>query len=157
MNDTQVDVLERGAEELIALLTEQSGLYEQLAVLSETQRGLITGNEPEQLLRLLSDRQKLLDQVEALAARMRPYQKSWPQMRPFASSADVEQVDRLLAKVNGFLSAIIEQDKADTQLLAARKSVVGQEVSAFKSTRAAGAAYVAAAYGAAPRREWTDR
>ncbi len=157
MSDENTVVLERAAGELIVLLGEQSELYEQLAALSETQRGLITGNEPERLLGLLGERQKLLDRLEELAARMRPYQKTWPRMRPLVSPVEVQEVDRLLAKVNGLLATIIEQDKADSQLLAARKSVTGQEMSSLKASRTAGAAYMAAAYEASPQREWTDR
>ena len=156
-NGQTVDGAIGSTTEVIGLLTEQCGLYEQLAALSESQRHLITTNEPEKLLTLLGDRQKLLDRVENLAARMRPYQKTLAQMRRNASSREALEVDRLLGKVNALLAAILEQDKADTQLLAARKSVTGQEMSTLKSTRAAGAAYVAAAYGAAPQREWTDQ
>src|SRR3972149_5368942 len=156
-NGQTVDGAIGSTTEVIGLLTEQCGLYEQLAALSESQRHLITANEPEKLLTLLGDRQKLLDRVENLAARMRPYQKTWAQMRRNASSREALEVDRLLEKVNALLAAILEQDKADTQLLAARKSVTGQEMSTFKSTRAAGAAYVATAYGAAPQREWADQ
>lgn len=157
MSDENTVVLERAAGALIVLLGEQSELYGQLAALSETQRGLITGNEPERLLGLLGERQKLLDRLEELAARMRPYQKTWPRMRPLVSPAEVQEVDRLLAKVNGLLATIIEQDKADSQLLAARKSVTGQEMSSLKASRTAGAAYMATAYEASPQREWTDR
>ncbi len=151
------DIASGSASELIGLLTEQCGLYEQLGVLSEAQRNLITGDQPEKLLAMLGDRQRLLDRVQKLAVKMRPYQKNWAAMRGRAPAAEADEVDRLLEKVKALLAAILEQDKADAQLLAARKSATGQEMSALKAVRTAGAAYAAAAYGAATRREWTDQ
>lgn len=150
-----VQVAASGAE-LIGLLSEQCGLYEQLAGLSESQRALITGDEPQRLLALLGQRQRLLDQADQLAARMRPYQKSWPDLRSRVGPEEAEQVDRLLDRMNVLLAGILEKDKADAQLLAARKSATGQEMAAIKAGRLAGAAYVAAAYGAAAQRDWAE-
>lgn len=142
---------------MIALLTEQCELYEQLAALSASQHALITGDKPERLLGVLGDRQRLLDRVEALAARMRPYQTCWAEMRLTVPSAEAKEVDRLLSRANKLLAGILELDKADAQLLAARKSATAQEMSVVKAGRTAGAAYVAAAYGSAEKRDWTDR
>ena len=156
-NDTTLSEQAGGASELIALLTEQCGLYEQLAALSESQRQLITGDKAEKLLTLLGDRQRLLDRVQELAVKMRPYQSTWARLRQHASREETEEVDRLLGKVNAMLAAIISTDKADAQLLAVRRSATGQEMSTLKTGRTAGAAYAAAAYGAASQRDWTDK
>jgi len=146
-----------GAAELIGLLSEQCALFEELANLSATQRSLITGGKPERLLELLGDRQRILDRVQELAVRVRPYQQRWPELRAQASAAEAEEVDRLVGRINGLLGGILEKDQADSQLLAARKSATRQEMSAVRTGRAAGAAYLAAAYGAATQREWGDR
>ncbi len=157
MSDEQTAIGAGGPAELVGLLGEQCALYEQLAVLSDSQRRLIRGGEPEKLLALLGDRQRLLDRVEALAERMRPYQKAWPEMRGRLRPEVAGQVDHLLARMNGLLGSILERDKADAQLLAARKSATGQEMSAVKAGRTAGAAYVATAYGTTSQRDWTDQ
>lgn len=157
MSDPRTTDSANGPAELVGLLGEQCALYEQLAAMSDSQRRLIRGNEPEKLLTLLGDRQRVLDQVEALAERMRPYQKAWPEMRGQVRPEVAERIDGLLARMNGLLGSILERDKADAQLLAARKSATSQEMSTVKAGRTAGAAYVATAYGAACRRDWTDQ
>ena len=156
-NGTTINEQAGGVTELIALLTEQCGFYEQLAALSESQRHLITGQKAEKLLTLLGDRQKLLDRIQELAVKMRPYQTMWAQMRQGASREEAEEVDRLLGKVNAMLATIIDTDQTDAQLLAVRKNATGQEMSTLKSGRMANAAYAATAYGATSQRDWTDK
>ena len=141
---------------LIALLTEQRSLYSQLGELAGTQRGLITGGEPEQLLSVLGERQKLVDRLDTLGGRMKPYLESWKAFRATLAPADALRVDRLLGEVNTMLAGILEKDKADAQLLAARKSATGKAMEAVSVGRQAEAAYGANAYQARPSRDWSD-
>jgi hypothetical protein len=141
---------------LIALLTEQRTLYSQLGELAGTQRGLITGGEPEQLLSVLGERQKLVDRLDAIGRRMKPYLESWKGFRATMAPVDALRVDRLLGDVNTMLAGILEKDKADAQLLAARKSSTAKAMEAVSIGRQAGAAYVANTYQARPSRDWSD-
>jgi len=145
------------AEALIGLLTEQRELYVRLRALTDSQRSLITGDDPEQLLTVLGERQKLIDRLERLAERMRPYQQKWPQLRSELAPAESERVDRLLAEVNALLAAILEKDKADAQLLAARKGVVAQAMATLKTDKQARAAYAAPAHQKQVGVDWTDQ
>jgi len=61
------------AKTLIRLLSEQRELYVRLAAYSDSQRSMITGDQPQRLLAVLADRQKLFDRLEHLAEQMRPY------------------------------------------------------------------------------------
>lgn len=141
---------------LIALLTEQRSLYSQLGALAGTQRDLITAGEPEQLLSVLGERQKLVDRLDALGGRMKPYLERWTTFRATLAPVEVLRVDRLLGEVNTMLAGILEKDKADAQLLAARKSSTAKAIEAVSVGRQAGAAYVANTYQARPIREWSD-
>jgi len=154
---TRGPVSEGVAEEWIRLLSEQRDLYVRLGVLTDSQRALITGDEPERLLAVLGERQKLIDRLERLAERMRPHRQRWPQLRSELAPADAEQVDRLLAEVDALLAGILEKDKADTQLLAARKGAVGQAMATLKTGKQAKAAYAAAACQQQGSMDWTDQ
>jgi hypothetical protein len=145
------------AEALIGLLTEQRELYVRLGALTDSQRSLITGDEPGRLLAVLGERQKLIDRLERLAERMRPYQQKWPELRSELAPAETERVDRLLAEVNELLAGILEKDKADAQLLAARKGAVGQAMAALKTDKQARAAYAAPAQAKQVGVDWTER
>ncbi|MBP7933848.1 MAG: flagellar export chaperone FlgN [Phycisphaerae bacterium] len=141
---------------LIALLTEQRSLYSQLGELAGTQRGLITGGEPERLLSVLGERQKLVDRLDALGGRLRPYLEGWKAFRTTMTPADTLRVNRLLGEVNTMLTGILEKDKADAQLLAARKSCTAKAIETVTIGRQVGAAYVANAYQTRPSRDWSD-
>jgi hypothetical protein len=146
----------RESSELLTLLTEQCALYQRLTGLSEQQGVLIAGNQPEQLLEVLGQRQQVIDRLGRLAERMRPYQRDWPAVRARLSEADGARVDEMLARANACLASILEKDKADAELLARRKGETAVQMTQLKSTRAAGAAYAASQqFSSGPRAEWT--
>ncbi len=145
-----------GADAIVALLTGQRDMYAELLALGRSQRALITGNEPERLLALLAQRQQLIDRLEMLAARLKPYQQDWSGWRSAMSDERGEQVDRLVTEVNALLGQILAMDTEDSQLLAARKSATGDEMQTLKLGRRAGAAYAVAAYSQASGTDWAD-
>ena len=144
---------DKGAE-LVDLLQEQLRLYEQLAALAEVQHSLVSDSNPEKLLNVLGDRQKVLRKLEQLAGSVRSHHRDWPELRSQLPAAQVEEVDSLLRKVNRVLAAILERDKVDSQTLAARKEVSGQDMQKCKKGRQAGAAYAAAAYQKQSNLDW---
>lgn len=155
MNATSL--LEEGTngDELLALLTEQCALYAQLGQLAQGQRSLITGDRPEQLLGVLGERQRLIDRLEALGARMRPYQRDWRAVRGSLDESRGRRVDELVARANGLLSGILQADEADAELLAARKSEAGQGVGQVKAVRQARAAYAGGGQATGSQLDWT--
>lgn len=153
VNATQTGVVDT----LIQLLLEQRSLYARLANLADTQHSLITSNEPQRLLGVLADRQKLIAELERLADKMKPYQQQWSQMRSELPPSEAERVDRLLGEVDALLAKVLAKDAEDAQLLAARKGAVGQEMSTLKAGKQAKAAYAAAGGSESASKEWTDQ
>jgi len=145
-----------GVDAIVALLTGQRDIYSELLALGRSQRALITGNEPERLLALLAQRQQLIDRLEMLAARLKPYQQDWAGWRSAMSDERGEQVDRLVTEVNALLGQILAMDTEDSQLLAARKSATGDAMQTLKTGRRAGAAYAVAAYSQVSGTDWAD-
>jgi len=142
---------------MIGLLSQQRDLYERLAGLSDSQRSLITGQRTEQLLTVLAERQALLAELERLAERVRPLQTEWPRLRAALPADRVQEVDRLLADIRRLLGGILEKDRDDAQLLAARKQTTADAVMTCGTGKRADAAYAAQASGATVSREWTDQ
>lgn len=140
--------------ELIDLLSEQRELYRQLGQLAGGQRALITGESPEQLLGVLVQRQRVIDRLENVTGRLRPYQQNWRAVRSRLSSEDGRRADQIVAEVNALLKAILEKDAADAELLAARKSSIGQAMESTKAARHAGAAYGGGQTASGSRIDW---
>lgn len=142
--------------EIIELLTGQLEFYRRLARLADRQRGLITGNAPEELLAVLGERQRLLERLGAVSGRLRELQPSWPAIRAQLSPQDAERVGVRVSEVNGLLAGILKRDEGDAELLAVRKTETGRAIVAARTQRQAGAAYSANQVPAASGREWTD-
>lgn len=144
------------ANELLSLLSEQRDAYHELGRLAERQRALITADEPEQLLAVLAQRQKVLDRLTAMADRVRPYQEQWQALRPGMGAEVGDQVDRLIAEIRQTLSVILEKDEADARLLAARKGSTARSMGALKQGRQADAAYAASGRESAKGSDWAN-
>ena len=68
---------EADAEKVISLLRRQVGIYTHLEKLSGRQRDLIAAEDQQQLLTLLAERQKLVDELGALNQGLVPLQEYW--------------------------------------------------------------------------------
>lgn len=143
--------------ELIALLTEQRNLYAELAALAQRQQSLITGDDPERLLEVLGQRQRAIDRLGVLADRLRPHLDNWGEVRPLMPETDGRRADGLVTEINKLLSTILARDKADAELLAARKGSTAAAVAGLKRGKQAGAAYAANAGTGQSRVDWTDQ
>lgn len=142
--------------QLMGLLSEQRELYRQLGQLACGQRDLITGESPERLLGVLVQRQRVIDQLEGVTGRLRPYQQNWRSVRSNLSPEDGRRADQIVAEVNVLLKSILEKDAADAELLAARKSNAGQAMQSMKTARHAGTAYGGGQLASGSRIDWMD-
>ncbi len=147
-----------GAKELLTLLEAQCGLFGQLAALADRQRGLISGDQAEPLLALLVERQKLIDELTALAGRLRPYQRDWDSVRERLSAHERERAEHLLGELQRRLRELAASDESDARLLAARKHATAEGISRVRESRQAGKAYAATGTGGGEGgMDWTDR
>jgi len=149
---------EMDSTEITNLLIQQRDLYRALGRLSERQRNMITSDEPEKLLSLLAERQKLIDQMQTINQRLQPFQVNWRQIRTSLDEQNARRVDELVNEINGLLGDILKTDEADTALLSVRKSERGQAIGAIQSGRQANRAYSTAgeSYPSGSGMDWTQ-
>jgi len=149
---------EMDSTEIANLLIQQRDLYRALGRLSERQRNLITSDEPERLLSLLAERQKLIEQMQTINQRLQPFQVNWRQIRTSLDEKNVRRIDDLVNEINGLLGDILKTDEADTALLSVRKSERGQAIGAMQSGRQADRAYSVAgeSYPSGSGMDWTQ-
>lgn len=123
---------------LVELLELQCQLYEQLATLSGRQSGVIaddldvTGEGStggcENLLRLLAQRQGLIDQAAAVHERLAPYRADWDSLWQALSTRDRCRVGPLVSRVEQTLAGIIAQDELDHRRLEQARGRAGGEL-----------------------------
>ncbi len=128
-------------EEVLDLLRKQDSLYTELESVSGRQRSLITGDNAGPLLTLLTDRQKLSDQLHRIATLLAPIRCEWESYRGRFTPAQLTEADLLLDETRQRLRRLIEADEQDARVLSGRKQAVAQTLRATHSTSQAISAY----------------
>ncbi len=144
------------ADELIDLLNRQLEQCRLLQTLLHRQRSAITADDPQRLLEVLEQRRLILQTLGEIGGRLRVYQADWGRVRAQFTNAARDRVDDLARQVNEKLGGILKTDEEDAKLLAARKSMMTQEMSELKTGRQAGAAYAVSGTEHPTQVEWTD-
>jgi len=135
---TQAPAESRDITALTGLLERQCQLYQQLAQLGELQTQIIgsdlrsvdqaDADAPEQLLRLLAQRQQLIDQLTVTHDQLAPYRADWPALWQKMSDQQRRRIGPLVDQVEQLLAGIIKQDDQDRQKLQQAQSRAGAEL-----------------------------
>ena len=147
---TLTEVIDLGGE-LIHLLSQQRLLYCQLRELAQKQSSLVDGSDPEMLLRILGDRQRLLDRLTDIDRQLQPVRQDWQQISATLPEAQRVQAAELIANVQDILGEIIARDQRDTQALSAHQQQVAQDIRSASAGKRVNQAYAQTAGGAASK------
>jgi len=141
---TPAEAMDTGSE-LIHLLTQQRLLYRQLKELTAKQSSLVDGADPEMLLRVLGDRQRLLDKLSAIDRRLQPIRKDWRQIAGNLPAAQKAEAQRLIGQVREILGEIITRDRHDSEALSSRQQKIAGEIRAASAGKKVHKAYAQSA------------
>lgn len=129
------------AERLIALLKRQALLYSRLRDLSTQQRNLISGDRPELLLSVLTERQTVVTDLARNNNLLAPFRRQWDELFPTLPEAVREHARALLAEINEAAGSILRTDEEDYALLSARREDVGNTLRGLGGAKTATTAY----------------
>ena len=132
-----------GTQRLVELLQKQRDRYQKLQALSRTQSQLVESAATEPLLKVLAQRQHLVDELAHLHGEMEPYRQQWEQVYGQLPDADRDIVAGLINEVEQLLAGIIDQDNHDQRQLKQSKDQVGKGLSQTAHAGVAMAAYKA--------------
>lgn len=110
------------SRQMLDLLIQQRDLYRQLGQLTDKQRGAIDSQLPEDLLRILGDRQRLINQLTEINEQLEPFRGQWDQIRRTIPAVRRQRISQLVDEVGELLSEILKQDASDCDLLEQRTS-----------------------------------
>jgi len=128
------------ADELLELLHQQHALYKQLHQLARQQRKLVAAEDPTALLNILSERQKLIDELAAINARLEPVRSDWRRIEQ-ALTTEQRKTASLVEQVGQMLAEILAADEADSKTLSARKAMAGRKIRTMTAGAEVQAAY----------------
>lgn len=138
------------------LLDEQEALFVRLDALSKQQHSLVEGERTDELLRLLTERQTVIDGIAGLARELQPFRDRWESV---LDEAKPEQRDRLSHQVERMadLAALVAaRDDTDRKLMERRRDSLAAELAGTGRARGAMAAYTGTA-SQRPSAKYQDR
>jgi hypothetical protein len=133
------------------LLVRQEELFGRLDALSRKQSDLIQADETDRLLRLLTERQTVIDQIAETNAVLEPFRARWDAFLDELPEVHRQRVRTRLDAVAQLAGMIAQRDEHDRRELQARRDAMAQELTKVASGRGAVAAYGGATSGDGPR------
>lgn len=130
-------------EAILDLLSAQASLYDRLESYAVHQRALIQSDDPQPLIGVLAERQKLVVELADIAGRLSGVRKRWESCLESFDPDQRKQADELLSKAREHLKRVLAHDDEDARLLSAKKQAAIQEASEVQTTARAMEAYSA--------------
>ncbi len=131
------------ADLLIKLLERQQALAEQLAGLADRQATLIDARDTDDLLVLLTHRQRIMDQFTAGQDSLARLSEAARRAEPPPSDTH-QRIGTLIEDISDRLTGIMRLDERDRDLLAANRDAIGEALTGLATAREARKAYLSA-------------
>ena len=128
-------------EDVLTLLRQQAELLGKLESLADRQRALVTRDDVGPLLAVLSNRQKLTQELEQVGHVLAPVKANWAVYCGRSEPRLMAEAQALLADNGAKLRRIIDRDDEDVRMLTTRKKAVATQMRATHSTGQAIHAY----------------
>lgn len=138
---------EQNVTRVIELLRHQRTLYRKLRSLADRQKTLVVSDDAGALISLLAERQRLVDGLVQLNAKIAPYRQNWTDFYQGLNETQRVEVSELLEEVNASLGAILRDDARDTAMMTARREQMAIELGEIGGNRRAHAAYAGSGVG----------
>ncbi|QQE11183.1 hypothetical protein JD969_17040 [Planctomycetota bacterium] len=133
---------------VVKLLTRQRDLYKRLSEFSAQQAACVESGETEELLKVLSQRQYLVDALTKLNTELQPYRARWDEISGAMNGAVKLQVNGLVDEVERLLSEMLKRDDETQKKLELAKAEVGKKIHQTKKVGQVANAYRGAAMNA---------
>lgn len=139
-------------DEVVSALRQQLDCYEQLSKLTKTQHECVQDSRNEDLLTVLAQRQKLLDEMARLERIVLPAKRNWREYLDGLSEDLRGEAETLVGETRRLLEEIAAADRDDTLVLQQRKFNLGKGINQATVARKFNKQYAQAAYGQAKER-----
>lgn len=140
------ETAQREGRRLAEMLAQQRDAYRRLHELAQTQRGAIESEKPEELLRILGQRQRLIAELTEINEQLEPLRSRWGDIRPALPASERLRISELVDEVQHLLVGILDQDQGDCETLKQRAKQCRAGAASAATGKKLNAAYGAAGY-----------
>lgn len=132
---------ERTADEFKRLLDAQTAVYRQILALSEKQQAMVEERRENELLVLLSEKQRLIDNHQKMADSAKSVRERWERDRDAASPAAHAKVETAWNALKSVLDQIVRLEDASREVLQEQHGKVSMDIGKIQRGRIANKAY----------------
>lgn len=131
----------KSTEQLARLVSAKRQVLKIVVQLAERQVEMITAGQIEDLMKLLSAKQTVLAQLQAIERELAPYRDDDPDQREWVSPAARAACQAEAEEANGLIARSLVLERKAESLMIARREAAGQSLSAFQAASDARLAY----------------
>ncbi|MEM1072309.1 MAG: flagellar export chaperone FlgN [Planctomycetota bacterium] len=132
---------------LVSLLDQQIDLYGTLDELSKRQHDIVETDDTDSLLRVLAERQSVINRIANLARALEPFRSDWDANVNRLPDTERVRIRARLDELAIVMEQIARRDEHDRDVIEQRRSAIGQELGGAKRTGVALSAYGGQARG----------
>lgn len=132
---------ERRAGRLIRLVEAQRDAFRDLERLAADQAELIERDDAEGLLRVLSRRQGVVDQIASLGEELAPFAQRWDEVLAGAPAVERERLESVVRDLHEVARRVTEKDETDRAMLERRRNAMVDQLAGVARGRGAVNAY----------------
>ena len=129
------------AQVLLGLVDQQRRLYRALRSLADRQAELVTAGSADGLLKVLADRQRLVDEITKTSSALQPFRQRWDAVCKLLDEQQRSEVAADIAEIDQLQEAIAQRDQRDSETLRLRCQVIGRELQRSRTSKDAIRAY----------------
>lgn len=145
------------AIELAKLLDQQTAICRDILALSQKQQALVEEHKEDDLLRLLNEKQILLNRHKGLMAKTNPFREEWEtSARDLAGPQAHQKVEAAWNALTAVLDDIIRLEDASREVLQDQHGKVTQEINKLQRGKAMNKAY-GGSYKVPPAARYSDK
>jgi len=127
--------------ELGRLLDAEEILFRRLHALSLEQGRLVQEEQTDELLHVLGNRQKIVDELQQVSGKLEPFRDQWEQVLATARTEQREKYTMQVQVLGELAANIAARDDEDRKLLAKRRDGLAEDLSGVGRVQGAVAAY----------------
>lgn len=130
------------AEELARLLSEQANICRLILEKSQTQQKLVEERREDELLALLTEKQRFIDRHQQLSAKAAPFRVEWEERaRNLAAPAAHQKVETAWNALREVLDEIVRLEDASRAYLQDQKDKVSMDIGKLQRGKIVNKAY----------------
>lgn len=129
------------AAELTRLLDEQAEVCRRIRELSLQQEELVAGRKEDDLLRLLSEKQRLIGMHQAISAKAAPFRERWEEVRGQAGQAAHAKAEAALERLKAVLDEIVRLEDRSRTLLEEQQAKASLDIGKIQKGKMLNKAY----------------